>query len=59
MHANLDVDGTLAGDLAPGDTVNVRRAPRPVKFARTRPNGFFSRLEEKLQWGVPIKRDAG
>jgi NAD+ kinase len=59
MHASLDVDGTLAGDLAPGDTVTVRRAPRSVKFARTRTDGFFSRLEEKLQWGVPIKRDAG
>jgi NAD+ kinase len=58
QHANLDIDGTLAGDLSPGDTVTVCRAPRPAKFARTRPNGFFSRLEEKLQWGVPIKRDA-
>jgi NAD+ kinase len=58
MHANLDIDGTLAGDLAPGDRVIVRRAPRSVKFARTRSDGFFSRLEEKLQWGVPIKRDA-
>jgi NAD+ kinase len=58
-HANLDTDGTLASDLRPGDTVAVRRAPAPVKFARTRHNGFFSRLEEKLQWGVPIKRDAG
>jgi NAD+ kinase len=59
VHANLDIDGTLAADLGPGDTVTVRRAPRPVKFARTRRDGFFSRLEEKLQWGVPIKRDAG
>jgi NAD+ kinase len=59
QHANLDIDGTLAGDLSPGDRVSVRRAPRPVKFARTRPDGFFSRLEEKLQWGVPIKREAG
>jgi NAD+ kinase len=59
MHANLDIDGTLAGDLSPGDRVTVRRAPRPVKFARTRADGFFSRLEEKLQWGVPIKREAG
>jgi NAD+ kinase len=57
VHANLDIDGTLAADLGPGDTVTVRRAPRPAKFARTRPDGFFSRLEEKLQWGVPIKRD--
>lgn len=58
-HANLDIDGTLAGDLAPGDTVTVRRAKRPAKFARIRSDGFFSRLEEKLQWGVPIKRDGG
>jgi NAD+ kinase len=58
-HANLDIDGTLAADLGPGDTVTVRRALRSVKFARTRRDGFFSRLEEKLQWGVPIKRDAG
>jgi NAD+ kinase len=58
MHANLDIDGILAGDLAPGDTVIVRRASRSAKFARTRSNGFFSRLEEKLQWGVPIKRYA-
>ncbi|GAC1405813.1 MAG: NAD(+)/NADH kinase [Candidatus Velthaea sp.] len=60
-HANLDVDGTLAADLAPGDTVRVVRAPAPVKFARLRSNGtngFFSRLEEKLQWGVPIKRES-
>jgi len=59
VHANLDIDGTLASNLAPGDRVTVMRAPRPVKFARVSPNGFFSRLEEKLQWGVPIKRDEG
>jgi NAD+ kinase len=59
IHANLDIDGTLAGKLAPGDQVRVMRAPRSVKFARISPNGFFSRLEEKLQWGVPIKRDEG
>ena len=59
MHANLDIDGTLAGDLSPGDMVTVRRAKRSAKFARIHSNGFFSRLEEKLQWGVPIKRDAG
>jgi NAD+ kinase len=59
IHANLDIDGTLASKLAPGDQVSVMRAPRSVKFARTSPNSFFSRLEDKLQWGVPIKRDEG
>jgi NAD+ kinase len=55
-HANLEVDGMIVADLAPGDGVTVVKAPRPVKFARTRPRAFFARLEEKLQWGVPIKR---
>jgi NAD+ kinase len=55
-HANLEADGVLVSDLSSGDTVTVTRGPRPVKFARTRPRAFFARLEEKLQWGVPIKR---
>jgi NAD+ kinase len=55
-HANLEIDGRIVADLAPGDAVTVMRAPRPVKFARTRRGAFFARLEEKLQWGVPIKR---
>jgi NAD+ kinase len=55
-HANLEVDGMIVADLAPGDGVTVMKAPRPVKFARTRHRAFFARLEEKLQWGMPIKR---
>jgi len=55
-HANLEVDGTIVADLAPGDGVIVVKAQRSVKFARARPRAFFARLEEKLQWGVPIKR---
>jgi len=55
-HANLEVDGSVVADLVRGDAVTVVKAPRPVKFARTRPRAFFARLEEKLQWGVPIKR---
>jgi NAD+ kinase len=55
-HANLEVDGMIVADLVQGDEVTVVKAPRPVKFARTRRRAFFARLEEKLQWGVPIKR---
>lgn len=55
-HANLEVDGTIVADLAPGDSILVVKAPRPVKFARASRPAFFARLEEKLQWGVPIKR---
>jgi NAD+ kinase len=56
VHANLETDGTFVADLSSGDLVIVTRAPRPVKFARTGDHAFFARLEDKLQWGVPIKR---
>jgi len=55
VHANLETDGIFVADLSSGDRVTVIRSPRSVKFARTRPRAFFARLEEKLQWGVPIK----
>jgi NAD+ kinase len=54
-EANLEPDGFVAADLRAGDRVTVRRAEKCVRFARTRPGAFFTRLEEKLQWGVPIK----
>jgi NAD+ kinase len=56
VHANLETDGTVVSDLSSGDLVTVVRAPRPVKFARVGDQAFFARLEDKLQWGVPIKR---
>ncbi len=56
VHANLETDGTYVSDLSSGDLVTVVRAPRPVKFARAGDQAFFARLEDKLQWGVPIKR---
>ena len=55
VSATLDTDGVVAAELHPGDRVTVRRAPEPVRFARVRSGAFFARLEEKLQWGVPIK----
>jgi NAD+ kinase len=56
VHANLETDGTFVTDLSSGDRVTIVRGPRPAKFARTGDHAFFARLEEKLQWGVPIKR---
>jgi NAD+ kinase len=56
VHANLETDGTFVSDLSSGDLVTVVRAARAVKFARTGDHAFFARLEDKLQWGVPIKR---
>jgi NAD+ kinase len=55
-RANLETDGIVAADLRAGDRVVVQRAAEPVRFARARQRAFFHRLEEKLQWGVPIKR---
>jgi NAD+ kinase len=55
VHANLETDGTFVSDLSSGDLVTIVRAPRAVKFARTGSHAFFARLEDKLQWGVPIK----
>ena len=54
-RANLETDGFVAGDLRAGDRVTIRRAEKRVRFARIRRGAFFTRLEEKLQWGVPIK----
>jgi len=54
-RANLETDGVVAADLLAGDRVIVRRAPEPMRFARVRTGAFFARLEDKLQWGVPIK----
>ena len=55
-RANLETDGIIAADLRAGDRVVVQRASQPARFARVRKRAFFRRLEEKLQWGVPIKR---
>jgi NAD+ kinase len=55
-RANLETDGVVAADLVAGDRVIVHRAAEPVRFARVRSGAFFARLEDKLQWGVPIKK---
>lgn len=55
-RANLETDGVVAADLQAGDRVIVHRAAEPVRFARVRAGAFFARLEDKLQWGVPIKK---
>ncbi len=54
-RANLETDGFVAADLHAGDRVKVQKADAPVRFARVRARAFFARLEDKLQWGVPIK----
>lgn len=53
--ANLEADGDVVSELRPGSSVNIRRHPKTVRFARTSKLHFFSRLEEKMRWGVSIK----
>ncbi len=55
VHANLECDGDVVSDLAPGASVVIERHPRTVRFARIARLRFFERLEEKLRWGVSIK----
>lgn len=55
VHANLECDGDIVSDLAPGASVVIERHPRAVRFARIERLRFFERLEEKLRWGVSIK----
>jgi NAD+ kinase len=54
-NANLENDGFVARELHAGDSVIVHKDDQPVRFARVRSRAFFARLEDKLQWGVPIK----
>jgi NAD+ kinase len=55
FHANLEADGEKVADLAPGDRVTIRRAAKPIRFARGGPLHYFSRLEQKLRWGVSMR----
>jgi len=54
-RANLETDGNIAAELRAGDHVTIHRTARPLRFARVSDRAFFKRLEDKLQWGVPIK----
>jgi NAD+ kinase len=55
-QAHLECDGDVLSDVEPGACVLVRRHPKNVRFARLGPLRFFERLEEKMLWGVSIKR---
>jgi len=57
--AALEADGRTVDRLSPGDRVEVRRYPIPVRFARRAPLDFFSVLEDKLRWNAPLKEREG
>jgi len=58
VYANLECDGDIMAEIAPGDTVIVTKHPKVVRFARIAPLQFFGRLEEKMRWGVSIKSES-
>jgi len=55
IRANLDADGEIVATLSPHDRVCVRKAEKMIRFARREPLHYFSRLEQKLRWGVSMR----
>ncbi len=53
----VTIDGQVGTTFAPGDTLTVRRAERPVLVVHFRDGTFFSRMRRKLGWGGLRARD--
>lgn len=53
----VTIDGQVGTTFAPGDTLTVRRADRPVLVVHFRDTTFFSRMRRKLGWGGLRERD--
>jgi NAD+ kinase len=54
----VSFDGQTGSVLAPGESVDVRRADHRVCLIRLGGDGFFSRMREKLHWGDLSEREA-
>jgi NAD+ kinase len=50
QEATLTVDGRWSRDLAPGESIQVRKTERPLRMFRS-DSGFFAVLRGKLHWG--------
>jgi NAD+ kinase len=53
----VTIDGQVGTTFAPGDTLSVRRAERPVLVVHFRDATFFTRMRRKLAWGGLPERD--
>jgi NAD+ kinase len=53
----VTIDGQVGTTFAPGHTLMVRRADRPVLMVQFRDTTFFSRMRRKLAWGGLPERD--
>jgi NAD+ kinase len=47
----VSYDGQVGTTLSSGDRVVVRKAPSSVHLIRLGPEGFLTRMRQKLQWG--------
>jgi NAD+ kinase len=47
----VSFDGQVGTTIHPGERLSVRRAEHPVLLVRLGPDGFFTRMRKKLQWG--------
>jgi NAD+ kinase len=54
----VSFDGQSGSVLAPGESVDVRRADNRVCLIRLGGDGFFSRMRQKLHWGDLSEREA-
>ncbi|MGI9039617.1 MAG: NAD(+)/NADH kinase [Gemmatimonadales bacterium] len=54
----VSFDGQTGSSLAPGESVDVRRADHRVCLIRLGGDGFFSRMRQKLHWGDLSEREA-
>lgn len=54
----VSFDGQTGTTLAPGDSVDVRRADHRVCLIRLSGDGFFGRMRKKLHWGDLSEREA-
>ena len=50
-YAELTVDGQTICDMAAGERLRVRRAPRDLQLVTTRDRTFYDTLRTKLGWG--------
>ena len=54
----VSFDGQTGSTLAPGESVDLRRADQRVCLIRLGNDGFFTRMRQKLHWGDLSEREA-
>jgi NAD+ kinase len=50
LGASLTADGQDQLDIGTGDTIQIRRSPKPIRLLQMDGNSFFSTLRQKFAW---------